>query len=657
MASLLDILGGSFVPVDTSRDKHLQLGSAISDAGLEPPDQILFDGEIHRFSSGQGNKQNCWYVAYQGTFMSYAVFGDWKDSSTITWRENIGRTLTLIEDSEHKRAVAAAKVLRDEAFAIKREEAAETATALYMRATKAEDSHPYLISKGIKSNGAMLGGDGSLVIPVFKGGDLSLLSVQFIGADGSKRFMTGGAVKGGWHIIGSLVNAKQIFIAEGFATACSIREATGKPCVVAFNAGNLPSVAVSVRDRVGLACSITICADLDDNGIGEAKAREAAALIGAAVALSPTYSDFNDAAKAGIDIVSILLPDAKQEWLIHADDLVNSETTVRWLVKGWIPRDSLIMMHGPSGSGKSLVAMDMVARIASNLDDWQGHGVKHGQVIYLAGEGHIGMGARIRAWREVNKVDTLDMWVSKAGCDLNSPEGYRLARDAILAIKNGNAKPAVIVVDTLHRFMSGDENSAQDAGEMIKACGGLMSEFGCSVMLIHHTGVAESAQGRARGSSAWKGAMESEISIVPQTDTEPLEVVNIKTKDGAHAKTKFMRIHGHIFENWLDEDNVPVSGGYVSVADEVIKLSKTEISDELLFNEVLEKCGKILENGKGFVSENDWSNACVDENGIKTANLRNQRAKMKKRMIESGKIEPVSNGYMANFGVIMLGNN
>ncbi|CAB4178592.1 Archaeal primase DnaG/twinkle, TOPRIM domain [uncultured Caudovirales phage] len=654
MTSLLDILGGAFVPVDSSRDKHLQLASAIMDSGLDAPSEIIFDGELRRFSSGQGGRLSCWVVAYESPFMAYAVYGNWKDSSTHTWRENIGRTLTLIEDSEHKRAVAAAKVLRDEAFAIKREEAAETATALYLRATKADDSHPYLVSKGIKANGSMVAGDGSLVIPVYQGGDKVLSSVQFIGADGSKRFLTGGAIKGGWHIIGSLVNVKQVFIAEGFATACSIREATGKPCIVAFNAGNLPTVAIAVRDRVGLTCSITICADMDVSGIGEAKAREAAALIGANVAISPTSSDFNDAANAGIDIVSILMPEAKQEWLIHADDMVNSQITVRWLVKGWIPRDSLIMLHGPSGSGKSLVVLDMVARVASSLDDWQGHKVRHGQVIYLAGEGWIGMSKRIRAWREVNSVDSLDMWVSKAGCDLNSPEGYRLARDAIIAIKKDNIKPAVIVVDTLHRFMAGDENSAQDAGEMIKACGGLMAEFNCSVLLVHHTGVAEGAQGRARGSSAWKGAMESEISIVPQTETEPLEIVNVKAKDDAMSPKKFMRIHGHIFENWLDEDGDPVSGGYVSEADEVKKVSKTDDSDRKSFTEILKKVGKKLEDGRMFVSENDWSDATIDENGVKTAALRNQRARIKKRMVDSGDIIPVTNGYAANFEMILL---
>ena len=63
MASLVDILGGAFVPVDSSRDKHLQLASAIMDSGLDAPNEIIFDGELRRFSSGQGSKLNCWVVA------------------------------------------------------------------------------------------------------------------------------------------------------------------------------------------------------------------------------------------------------------------------------------------------------------------------------------------------------------------------------------------------------------------------------------------------------------------------------------------------------------------------------------------------------------------------------------------------------------------
>ena len=90
----------------------------------------------------------------------------------------------------------------------------------------------------------------------------------------------------------------------------------------------------------------------------------------------------------------------------------------------------------------------------------------------------------------------------------------------------------MIVVDTLHRFLLGDENSAQDAKTMLDACAALMREFNCSVLLVHHTGVSEEAQHRARGSSAWRGALDIEISIIPSKDGQPLEIVQRKQKDG-----------------------------------------------------------------------------------------------------------------------------
>jgi RecA-family ATPase len=96
--------------------------------------------------------------------------------------------------------------------------------------------------------------------------------------------------------------------------------------------------------------------------------------------------------------------------------------------------------------------------------------------------------------------------------------------------------PKVIVVDTLHRFLSGDENSAQDAKTMIDACAALMREFGCSIILVHHTGVSDEAQHRARGSSAWKGALEIEISVVPAKGDSPIQIVQRKSKDAEEAK-------------------------------------------------------------------------------------------------------------------------
>ena len=78
-----------------------------------------------------------------------------------------------------------------------------------------------------------------LIIPVMdtKG---EIVSLQFIGKGGTKRFLKGGKVAdGSWTIPGS----DDQILCEGFATAASIYEATGATVRISFNAGNLVKVA------------------------------------------------------------------------------------------------------------------------------------------------------------------------------------------------------------------------------------------------------------------------------------------------------------------------------------------------------------------------------------------------------------------------------
>jgi putative DNA primase/helicase len=86
-----------------------------------------------------------------------------------------------------------------------------------------------------------------------------------------------------------------IAVAEGYATAWSITHVLdGWSTFVAFSAGNLLRVALAVRRRFPHA-RITICGDNDRNGVGRAKAEEAAAQVQGGVAIPP----FNEAEVAG----------------------------------------------------------------------------------------------------------------------------------------------------------------------------------------------------------------------------------------------------------------------------------------------------------------------------------------------------------------------
>jgi KaiC/GvpD/RAD55 family RecA-like ATPase len=335
--------------------------------------------------------------------------------------------------------------------------------------------------------------------------------------------------------------------------------------VVAYSANNLPEVVRQLRERHGATQDIVVVADNDASGVGRNKADEASAKHGCRIVMPPVEGDANDYALSGHDLMAILFPPV-DDWLIQADDFSAQPAPIRWLVKRWIQSEALIMVHGPSGSGKTFLALDMVLSIASNeaIQEWNGHKVRPGPVVYLAGEGHHGLRGRVAAWKQHRGVGSLNMWLSRHGLDLNSPAGYQKTVEAVRAL---GVVPSVIVVDTLHRFLQGDENSAQDAKTMLDACGSIIEEFGCSVVLVHHTGVAAEAQHRAGGSSAWKGALDIEISVVPPSDDAPMEVVQRKSKDAELAEP----IHGVLtsveIAGWFDEDGDKVTSAVFEQTD------------------------------------------------------------------------------------------
>jgi KaiC/GvpD/RAD55 family RecA-like ATPase len=276
--------------------------------------------------------------------------------------------------------------------------------------------------------------------------------------------------------------------------------------------------------------------------------------------MPPIEGDANDYVQTGHDLALLLKPPIATDYLIPADGFSAQPAPISWLVKHWIQDQALVMVHGPSGGGKTFVTLDWMLHIASGKPNWFGHKVKAGNMVYLAGEGHHGLRSRIAAWKHHNSVTSLNMWVSKSGVDLNTAEGYLKVLEAVRALK---IKPSVITVDTLHRFMAGDENSAQDAKTMLDACAALMQEFGCTVILVHHTGVSDEAQHRARGSSAWRGALDIEISIVPSKPSKPMEIIQRKSKDAEMAHTVYVELESVAIPNWFDEDGEQVTSAVV----------------------------------------------------------------------------------------------
>jgi len=261
-----------FDPVQQFRD-------AIQAAGVTPPEVIEADGKLRRFSSnGRRGDGAGWYLLFSDGIPA-GCFGDWRTGFTQTWRADIGRALTPAEEAAHRDKAQAMRREREAEEARRKAEAQARASAIWEVATSAPDDHAYLTRKGIKANGARLH-QGKLVIPMRADGTIH--SLQFIWADGNKRFLTGGRVAGCYLSIGNTKGAAALCIAEGFATGATIFEATGYPVAVAFNAGNLLAVAKAMREKFP-DLPLILCADDDRHTPGNpglTKATEAARAVG-----------------------------------------------------------------------------------------------------------------------------------------------------------------------------------------------------------------------------------------------------------------------------------------------------------------------------------------------------------------------------------------
>jgi putative DNA primase/helicase len=616
-------------------------------AGIDPPSSVVLDGKIHRFKASAGKEKSGWYVAY-GDGVPAGRFGDWRTGLDETWRADVGRRLSAAEEVEHARRMAEVKAQRDAEAEARHEVASEIVDRIWADVAPAPADHPYLVRKGIKPHDLRVTGDGRLVAPLYTP-DEALSSLQYIDPTGGKLYHSGGATGGCFTVIGDLDPEGVTYIVEGYATGATVHEVSGRPVVVAYSASNLVPVVGTWKERLPGA-DLCVVADNDKSGVGQRYAEQAAAKHGCRFVIPPTAGDANDYVQAGKDLASLLAPRAG-DWLIPADDFASQPAPISWLVKGWLQDQALIMVHGPSGGGKTFVVLDWCLRLASGALEWFGCRVRSGPVVYLAGEGHHGLRGRVAAWKVHHGAGKLSMWLSRDGCDLNTPEGLNRVRTNVAAL---GVRPSLIVVDTLHRFLSGDENSAQDAKSMLDACASLMGDFGCSVLLVHHTGVSEEAQARARGSSAWRGALDIEISVSPAKDDKPITITQRKSKDAEMLPPVHAKLTGVVIPGWVDEDGLPVSSAVLEREEEPAAQANHKEGKLSKHRKAMENAwwmsGKEVLEGAPYVSRAAMKAHLEGALGMKASSAAqaikpSQPGSMIRDLLDSGFIAPAGHGW------------
>ncbi|WP_422460278.1 AAA family ATPase [Endozoicomonas sp. ALB115] len=623
-----------------SPDFARQFAHAMNDAGLRGPELPVADGKIQRFhvEGDKPGKKNGWYVLYGGRYPA-GSFGSWKTGDKHVWSLHDHRELSAEEFQEQERIMAMVRAEREREQQKVWADVARASQDEWEQARAADPEHPYLVSKGVGVHGIRQR-EQTLLIPVHDEQD-AICSLQYIWQDEQgqfqKRYKTGGKKAGGLHLIGEVTDT--LYQAEGYSTAATIHEVTGCGAVVSFDSGNLEAVA---RRLQPVARQRIIAADNDSatpNNPGLTAAIGAAQATGATVVF-PQFppgsagTDFNDLKQVAPELMLEQLKAPSRLMsssfsLVSVGEMVSEPRPISWLIKGFLETDSLALMFGEPGCGKSFVAIDMACCIATG-NPWHGAEIKRpGPVIYLAGEGLNGLSRRFKAWEITNgqSLAGAPLFVSKCAASLYDAASAAQVCQAveIMVEQNGGQPPSTVVVDTLARNFGGaDENSTQDMNQFVRHLDDFFRrKYGCCVLIVHHTGVG--SQDRARGNSALKAALDAEYAVRKTDDTVKITSKKMKDADEPDPREFNLKV---VELPWQDEDGevqtscvledleAPAVQNLVRQAKTMGKTKKAAIA---LLGDLYETHRQRLQEGgrmdcEARVSFVDWRDACLESN-------------------------------------------
>jgi hypothetical protein len=177
-----------------------------------------------------------WYAADAGTGKSglpwlIVTAGNAKATGDVatptvvykSWQHK-GRTLTADDAAVIQQQIDAATAQRQEQQTKNRAAAAEEAQDTWAGASTDVNDHPYLQNKQVGAHGIRQLAQ-SLLVPVTDARG-NIRGLQTITSDGAKRFNRGAAISGHFHMLGEV--GRHLYVAEGYATAATIHEATGQ---------------------------------------------------------------------------------------------------------------------------------------------------------------------------------------------------------------------------------------------------------------------------------------------------------------------------------------------------------------------------------------------------------------------------------------------
>ena len=520
-----------------------QFADRIREAGLVVT-HVEADGLLHR--CGTTDKPNSHDGAYKAFLDAPASiwWKNWRTGDEGSWCGKSGKDMTTAEREALKARIAEAKEATAKEQAERYAKATELAGKLWEAAHAATDAHPYLARKEVPPFGLKQAQDGRLMVPVLDAAGTPQ-SLQFIDADGEKRFLSGGRTAGGYFSLPARDGSKDgpLLIAEGYATGASLHLATGYAVLVAFNTGNLLTVARMARKQYPDR-EIILCADNDvetrkPDGApwnpGVEPASKAAATSGGKLAICPSIdggkADFNDLhMRRSLEAVRQTVEKAREEnstalhslRVVDIAELLSLRIPPRGhLLYPVIPEQGLCMLFAERGMGKTFAALHVAYAIASGGTVFGWNAPQPSSVLYVDGEMPFSaMQERIAsivqgAGQEPPSASFLRVLTPDLQGDCLMPN---------LATKEGQSalEPylegvRLVVVDNLATLARAGRSNDEESWTPVQGWILALRRRGISVLLVHHA----SKNGSQRGTSAKEDVLDTVIQLRRPNDYQP----------------------------------------------------------------------------------------------------------------------------------------
>lgn len=195
-----------------------------------------------------------------------------------------------------------------------------------------------------------------------------------------------------------------------------------------------------------------------------------------------------------------------------------------WVAEHVVYRDGLTFIVGPAGSGKTFLALDMAAHLASPVSDWHGWTIRTEpqRVAYIINESRQGFYHRAMMSVYANSlpreiVNQHLLIIPHTLSLFTSPETVGSDMDRLNRTLQA-FKPDLVIMDIFARMTrGGNENQQEDMQKAIGQIEDIKKTHNSPIVCLHHT----NKQGEIRGSTILTDYPDHVLLLKP--DGEPDE--------------------------------------------------------------------------------------------------------------------------------------